>query len=240
MRLSRLPSDLRSILQSIVDELQCANPNVAIDLAVAGDLSGEWDSERLSQLISNLVMNAIQHGHAGRVIVRAENENGGVSIEIHNDGLPIPQDSIATIFNPLERESRSDHSSTGSGAGSLYLPRDSGGAWRGHQRYIVPGCGDIFRPASEPSRGKRPESSASSRQLKLCEVRTAAGVGCQGFPQASHPPPLTRGHRLLLICRHMDFCRRELAIERSVPVARPYAPGSRPTICTCRECHPVG
>jgi signal transduction histidine kinase len=117
MRLSRLPSDLRSILQSIVDELQCANPNVVIDLAVAGDLGGEWDSERLSQLISNLVMNAIQHGHAGRVIVRAENENGGVSIEIHNDGLPIPQDSIAAIFNPLERESRSDHSSTGLGLG---------------------------------------------------------------------------------------------------------------------------
>jgi signal transduction histidine kinase len=117
MRLSRLPSDLRSILQSIVDELQCANPNVVIDLAGAGGLGGECDNERLSQLISNLVMNAIQHGHAGRVIVRAENENGGVSIEIHNDGLPIPQDSIAAIFNPLERESRPDHSSTGLGLG---------------------------------------------------------------------------------------------------------------------------
>lgn len=117
MQIRRLPSDLRSILQSIIDELQCANPKVAINLAAAGDLAGEWDSDRLSQLISNLVMNAIQHGRAGRIMIRAENENGWVSIEIHNDGLPIPQDAIAAIFNPLEREVPSDHSSTGLGLG---------------------------------------------------------------------------------------------------------------------------
>lgn len=117
MPLNRSSADLGVLLQFIVDELQCSNPSVVIDLAVLGDLSGEWDSERLSQLISNLVMNAIQHGKARRVTVKAENANNAVSIEVHNDGLPIPQASIATIFKPFEREIRSDHSSPGLGLG---------------------------------------------------------------------------------------------------------------------------
>jgi signal transduction histidine kinase len=55
----------------------------------------------LSQLLWNLVTNAILHGKATRVAVRAANDDGRALIEVHNDGLAIPQEVMASLFNPL-------------------------------------------------------------------------------------------------------------------------------------------
>jgi hypothetical protein len=117
MHVNRSPADLAVILRDIVDELHCANPNVVIDLAASGDLRGEWDRERLSQVISNLVTNAIQHGKVQHVRVTAGNENDLVLIEVHNQGPAIPQDRLATIFNPLEQERHSNQGRAGLGLG---------------------------------------------------------------------------------------------------------------------------
>ncbi|MGH7913400.1 MAG: sensor histidine kinase, partial [Candidatus Binataceae bacterium] len=117
MHINRVPADLGVILHGIIDELQCINPDVVVDFVAGGDMNGEWDGERLSQLISNLVMNAIQHGRAKQVSIGTKNENDQVLIEVHNDGLPVPQDLIATIFNPLGWERPSDHSQAGLGLG---------------------------------------------------------------------------------------------------------------------------
>jgi signal transduction histidine kinase len=103
-----VPADLGTILHDIIDEVQCANPEVAIDFATGGDLTGEWDNERLSQLLWNLLVNAIQHGAAKQVAVRVENENDLVLIEVHNEGPPIPQEVMANIFNPLGRQRSSE------------------------------------------------------------------------------------------------------------------------------------
>jgi signal transduction histidine kinase len=117
MRLNRSPADLGVILHDVVDEIQSANPAVVIGLAAGGDLRGEWDGERLSQVISNLVTNAIQHGKARHVSVTAGNENGDILIEVHNEGPPIPEDRLATIFNPLGQERHSNQGRAGLGLG---------------------------------------------------------------------------------------------------------------------------
>ena len=130
MHVNRSPADLAVILRDIVDELHCANPNVVIDLAASGDLRGEWDRERLSQVISNLVTNAIQHGNAQRVSVTAGNENNQVLIEVHNQGGVIPQDRLATIFNPLGQERHSNQGRAGLGLG-LFICKEIVKAHRG-------------------------------------------------------------------------------------------------------------
>jgi signal transduction histidine kinase len=50
MNITRRPADLRTILRDIIEEVQCAEPNVAIEFAASGNLTGEWDSERLSPI----------------------------------------------------------------------------------------------------------------------------------------------------------------------------------------------
>jgi signal transduction histidine kinase len=117
MRILRVRADLKTVVRDIISEIQCANPAAIINFSAAGPVPGEWDSDRLSQLLWNLVMNAIQHGKAKQVEVKVETENNQVLIAVHNEGQPIPPDALATIFNPLMREGNSDHHPVGLGLG---------------------------------------------------------------------------------------------------------------------------
>jgi signal transduction histidine kinase len=91
-----------------------------------GDLEGQWDADRLSQMLSNLVGNACQHGDPGTPVrigldgTRPET----IRIEIVNQGV-IPKEYLPQIFEPMrsnERRARRDGSS-GLGLG-LYITRE--------------------------------------------------------------------------------------------------------------------
>jgi len=50
-----------------------------------GDFRGNWDAERIGQLVSNLVGNAIQHGH-DPIVVEAKDMGATVGIEVRSAG----------------------------------------------------------------------------------------------------------------------------------------------------------
>ncbi|MGA2409433.1 MAG: ATP-binding protein [Candidatus Binataceae bacterium] len=77
------------------------------------------------QLLWNLVTNAILHGNVAQVTVRVGNEIGQVLIEVHNDGLAIPQEVMANLFNPLGLEGSAVQHRVGLGLGLFILQRDS-------------------------------------------------------------------------------------------------------------------
>ena len=64
----RGPADLGAIVERVLQELQAAVPEARIVIRRSGDLAGEWDAERLSQVVANLVGNALQHGAPGEVV----------------------------------------------------------------------------------------------------------------------------------------------------------------------------
>jgi two-component system, sensor histidine kinase and response regulator len=43
-------------------EIRTAHRDAVVRLATSGNLVGHWDVDRLAQVVSNLVGNAIQHG----------------------------------------------------------------------------------------------------------------------------------------------------------------------------------
>lgn len=98
--------DLAAVCRRAVDELHAFHPERTLLLECEGDLSGEWDQDRLAQIVSNLVGNALQHGNAtGAVTVRAASEGEGVVLAVHNLGPAIPATSLKTIFDPMVRSS---------------------------------------------------------------------------------------------------------------------------------------
>jgi signal transduction histidine kinase len=66
-------------------------------------VTGRWDADRLAQVVSNLVGNAIEHGGKTPVTVVASEEGERVRLTVHNDGDPIPPHAQANIFEPLAR-----------------------------------------------------------------------------------------------------------------------------------------
>ncbi|WP_377705051.1 ATP-binding protein [Pseudoduganella sp. UC29_71] len=62
--------------------------------------------DQLGQVLTQLIANAVQHaflpGLAGTVTIAAEQDgNGHVAITVRDDGLGIPQDNLARVFDPF-------------------------------------------------------------------------------------------------------------------------------------------
>jgi PAS domain S-box-containing protein len=98
------PVDLHELTRQVVDEVHLANPGRHISVEARGDGHGEWDEDRLAQVITNLVGNALQHSPEDsqvRVSSRAGEE--GVTLCVRNGGSPIPAELLPVIFEPYRR-----------------------------------------------------------------------------------------------------------------------------------------
>ncbi|HEY8375721.1 MAG TPA: PAS domain-containing protein, partial [Nannocystis sp.] len=67
LEIRRTRADLAAICRTIIDEVQQAHPGARVVLERRGSTLGAWDVDRLSQLASNLIGNAIQHAHGAPV-----------------------------------------------------------------------------------------------------------------------------------------------------------------------------
>lgn len=104
------PTNLNKICVDIVEEQQIANPEYAILLKAEGDFNGNWDEHRISQVFSNLLGNAVQHGVPSIPIeVNLTSSQDSVFIRINNKGEPIPASMIKHIFEPLTRHEQNEH-----------------------------------------------------------------------------------------------------------------------------------
>ena len=91
-----------------------ATREVVIDDQLATPIS--VDIERMTQLLDNLVTNAVRYG-TGRITLRLRREEGSAVIAVHNEGTPIPAEKLATLFDPYKRAVKS-HGGVGLG---LYI-----------------------------------------------------------------------------------------------------------------------
>jgi signal transduction histidine kinase len=118
---------LASFCEDVVEEVRAAHPEATVGVELLGTPEGSWDAARLSQLLSNLVTNAIIHGEAERpVTVTVAEADGLATVAVHNEGPPIPSDALPALFRPpLDRAPGKPrhHGSSGLGLG-LYIARE--------------------------------------------------------------------------------------------------------------------
>lgn len=96
------PISMEQICRIAYDEARAAHPERMFRLELSGPLDGQFDTERLHQVLSNLLGNAVQHGARDQPItLRAFGEADRVTVQVKNHGRPIPPDQLQVIFNPL-------------------------------------------------------------------------------------------------------------------------------------------
>jgi PAS domain S-box-containing protein len=97
-------ANLLELTRQVVEEVQLAHPDRQLRMETAGDGQGEWDVDRVAQVITNIVGNAIQHSPPGTPVhVSARGEDGTVVLEVRNQGNPIPPELLPRLFEPFRR-----------------------------------------------------------------------------------------------------------------------------------------
>jgi PAS domain S-box-containing protein len=118
MPIQRRHMSLEDACRPVIDELLAAHPGRQILFEPRGSVVGEWDVERMAQLVGNLVTNALKHGVAESPIhVRADGEGPDVTLEVANQGSPIPPELLPRIFEPFTRASTGGDALKGVGLG---------------------------------------------------------------------------------------------------------------------------
>jgi signal transduction histidine kinase len=131
LKIERKPCDLRSVCQQVVDELRLAHRERAIDFEATGDAHGEWDEERIAQVVSNLGSNAIKYSPPESTIdIHLAGKDGCVDIAVHNVGEPISDEEQRDLFAPFKR-GRKQSPTEGLGLG-LFIAREMVRAHGGH------------------------------------------------------------------------------------------------------------
>ena len=119
--LKRENMDLATLVDRLVREHQAAFPKRTIELRREGDLMGEFDADRLAQVTSNLIGNALQHGKADQPIevVLDGASPHHVTLMVGNDGQISP-DLLPHIFDPFRGGAQRPGNEQGLGLG-LYI-----------------------------------------------------------------------------------------------------------------------
>jgi signal transduction histidine kinase len=100
--IERQALDLAAVAKKTVAEFEATNPSRQIDVLVTGDVHGEWDGGRLSQVLSNLVGNAVRHGTVSiPITVQLTAHGTEVMASVHNGGH-IPSDLMPRLFEPFQ------------------------------------------------------------------------------------------------------------------------------------------
>ena len=119
----RRDMDLAKEAVQAVDEMSAAHPESVLKCHTSGDLRGEWDCPRISQVMSNLLGNAVQHGSPKSMIsLTARGETNEVVLQVHNRGPAIAPADLHGLFGPFKRLNARDDAARGSSLGlGLYI-----------------------------------------------------------------------------------------------------------------------
>ncbi|WP_257457991.1 sensor histidine kinase [Archangium lipolyticum] len=106
--LQRQTGELLELVLTTLEEFETTHPGRLLLSHDPGPYTGEWDLDRLAQVISNLVGNALKHG-AGNTPVEVELHEEGqeIVLSVMNQGTPIPEPLRPHVFDPFRRAAES-------------------------------------------------------------------------------------------------------------------------------------
>lgn len=126
---------LEPVLAQVVAEMKLAYPLRKITSSLEITEPVYCDPYRISQLLSNLIANALTHGAPNSPVhINAFHLNGLFELSVSNEGVPIPEDLRGQLFNPFTKQGNRP-SQNGLGLG-LYICSEIAEAHNGTLSFI--------------------------------------------------------------------------------------------------------
>jgi PAS domain S-box-containing protein len=167
MKLQMIPMDLNAVVEGVAVRSSVVSSNHQIRTELGANVPMVLgDSDRLVQVITNLVSNAIKYSpEGGEVLISTLFAKGGVDVSIRDHGVGIPADFIDRLFGRFERYEKSPSKVIGTGLG-LAIARQiiemhSGKIWV----ESAEGSGSVFH-FTIPAVATMPEAKRPSSQLR--------------------------------------------------------------------------
>jgi len=121
LTLSPVDYSMRELVLDVASatEALAAEKQLALEVDVPADLPhGQGDERRLTQVLMNLVSNAIKFTEAGSVSIRAQIEDGSFLVAVSDTGVGIAPEDRARIFEEFQQvDSSSTRKKGGTGLG---------------------------------------------------------------------------------------------------------------------------
>jgi PAS domain S-box-containing protein len=103
----RTRMDLAEAARAAADELASVHPGRSLRCELEGAVWGHWDADRIAQVLSNLLSNALQYSPQDSEVRLVVREDGDwVELAVHNRGPPIPSERLLDLFEPFRRGTR--------------------------------------------------------------------------------------------------------------------------------------
>ncbi|MBB5686520.1 GAF domain-containing sensor histidine kinase [Sphingobium boeckii] len=100
----QIDGGLRAALDQVVVETRAAYPGRQIARRFDLQEQVDCDTQRIAQLLANLLTNALTHGDKDSVVRASAESRGGIfTLSVVNHGQPIPSDKRARLFQPFTR-----------------------------------------------------------------------------------------------------------------------------------------
>ena len=137
------------VVDAAVAEVSPLRPDVRIVAELNEGLSISGDPERIHEVLTNLLTNAVRHSPAGaEVRVRGTPSASGVRFEVSDNGAGVPAGEIERIFERFHRVDAARASESGGAGLGLAIARSivelHGGSIRAEPR-LPAGCRIIFQ-----------------------------------------------------------------------------------------------
>lgn len=118
----RTKLDSHDVFRSALQDVRSAFPDRELHFSAEGSGEGEWDGDRLIQIIENLATNALKYSPPGtsvRVSVRGDPD--AIVLSVHNDGPPIAAHFLPELFEPMRLGTKESGREPGSIGLGLYI-----------------------------------------------------------------------------------------------------------------------
>jgi chemotaxis family two-component system sensor kinase Cph1 len=137
--------DMVATITDIVDESRIAHPDVVHELDLPEECFVQADADRLAQVFTNLISNALHHGANMRPIkIKLQTQSTNTIVSIQNESEAIGDAAAGVMFDPFKATSVNNYRNPGGMGIGLYIVKEIMAAHRGSVRYRYEAPSVIF------------------------------------------------------------------------------------------------